>query len=248
MLEINISTILLQMANFLILVFILYRFLYQPLQNMLQKREDETNRAIDEAHLAEQEAEALRKRYEEKTDNIDAENAARKNEARMVIEQTRQQMLHDVKIEIDHLKTQTEEALARLQSEAVQENKKKIGSLASDFAKGILAGVMTPELQTMYQTEFLNKVSEIDLSDYLKDLAPGERAMVKIFMAQSPSQDYQDQLSALIKQDFSGEVNLIYEVDPELIAGGVIRFENELIDGSIQGQINQFQKRYQEMA
>lgn len=248
MLELNISTILLQMANFFILVFILYRFLYQPLYNMLQKREDETNRAIDETHLAQQEAEALRKRYEEKTNNIDAEIVARKNEARMVIEQTRQQMLHEVKTEIDHLKTQTEEALARRQSEAVQEHKQKIGSLASDFARGILSGVMTTELQRTYQTEFLNKVSEIDLSAYLKDLAPGESAMVKIIFAQSPSQGYQDQLSALIKQDFSQEINLIYEVDPELIAGGIIRFENELIDGSLQGQINQFQKQYQEMA
>jgi F0F1-type ATP synthase membrane subunit b/b' len=40
MLELNISTILLQMANFFVLAFILYRFLLKPLQNVLQKREE----------------------------------------------------------------------------------------------------------------------------------------------------------------------------------------------------------------
>ena len=52
MLDINISTILLQMVNFFILAFLLYRFLFKPLQNVLRKREDETNRAMDEAKVA----------------------------------------------------------------------------------------------------------------------------------------------------------------------------------------------------
>ncbi len=37
MLNINLSTILLQMANFFILVFILYRFLFTPLKKAMQK-------------------------------------------------------------------------------------------------------------------------------------------------------------------------------------------------------------------
>jgi len=44
----------------------------------------------------------------------------------------------------------------------------------------------------------------------------------------------------------SSKINLSYEVDPSLIAGGILRFENKLIDGSLAGQINLLKQRYQE--
>jgi len=248
MLEINISTILLQMANFFILVFILYRFLFKPLQNVLQRRENETLQAVDAAYQAKQDAEALRKRYEEKSNNIDSEIAARRNEARMVIEQTRQQMLRKVQTEVDQLKAQTEETLSKLQNEGIQNHKQKLGNLASEFTRGILMDVMTPEIQTTFQNEFLNRLKEIDLSTYLEDIPRGEKVFAQVVMAVLPDQAYQKQLSSVLQKDPTREVHLTYEVDPRLIAGGVLRFENELIDGSLQGQIDHFQKRYQEIA
>lgn len=248
MLEINISTILLQMANFFILVFILYRFLFKPLQNVLQRRENATLQAMGAAQQAKQDAEALRKRYEEKSNNIDSEIAARRNEARMVIDQTRQQMLREVQTEVDQLKAQTEETLSKLQSEAIQNHKQKLGNLASEFTRGILMDVMTPEIQTTFQNEFLNRLREIDLSTYLSDIPQGEKVFAQVVMAVLPDQAYQTQLNSVLQRDPTREVHLTYEVDPGLIAGGVVRFENELIDGSLQGQINHLQKRYQEIA
>jgi len=246
MLDLNISTILLQMANFFILVFILYRFLFKPLQKTLKKREIETTRAIDEAQIAKKEAEETRQEFEEKSNNIDTEIVARKNEARIVIEQTRQQMLHEVQTEIDRLVAQAEETLSHLNSEAIQQHKDEIGNIASDFIKGIMSDLMTPQIQKLYQDEFLNQLSQIDLSKYMKGATPGEVSFIKVIMANPPTSSYQDHLASILNEDLSQEFNLTYEVDPSLIAGGVLRFENELIDGSLQGQIIQLQKQYQE--
>ena len=248
MLDINISTILLQMANFFILVFILYRFLFKPLQNVLRKREIETNRAMDEATVALQNAEEIRRQYEEKTDNIDAVIAARRNEARVVIGRTRQEMLKEVQSEIEDLKSQTKDTLAKMRVEAVQQHKERMGYLASEFAKGILKDLLNPDLQKSYQDAFLKQLSQMDLSKYLEGAAPGETALVRVVLAQEPASSYQEKLSSLIQQNLNQEIMLSYEVDPRLIAGGILRFENELIDGSLQGQVSHFQKRYQEIA
>lgn len=246
MLDINISTILLQMANFFILVFVLYRFLFKPLQNTMKKREDEITQTMDDAKKAKQEAEAAQRLYEEKTNNIDAEIAARKNEARVVIEQTRQQMLHEVQTQVDRLKEQTEETLAKLRGEALQQHKEEIGNIVSSFATGLLTDLMNPQIQVEYQHDFLDKIQKIELTEYVKSSSPGEVEYIKAIMAETPTPEFKERLTALLHQQISHDFNLSFEMDPSLIAGGILRFENELIDGSLGGQINKFAKQYQE--
>lgn len=248
MLEINISTILLQMANFVILAFILYRFLFKPLQNMLRQREKETTAAMDAAQVSREEAEAIRQLYEEKTHNIDAEIAARKNEARIVIEQTRQQMLREVQSEVEQLESQTEETLNRLRADAVQQHKQKLGYLASEFAHGIISGVMTPQLKQSYQQEFFKKVEAMSLSTYLEDTPLGETVFIRAIFAEHPPVEFKETFSSMVKNKLARDIQLTFEIDPSLIAGGILRFENELIDGSVQGQIKHLQERYLEMA
>lgn len=246
MLELNISTILLQMANFLILAFILYRFLFQPLQNVLKKREDEITRAIDEAQSAKQEAEETRERYEEKSNNIDAEIAARKNEARIVIERTRHQMLGDVQSQIQELKIQTEETIEKLREESIQQHKKEIGNMAGQFSRGILTDLMSEQLQKRFEQQLLEKVGNLDLPSYLKGTKTEERNSVKVIMAHKPTSAFSNALKDILKTKLSEDINIGYEIDPGLVAGGILRFENKLIDGSLLGQIDLLKNKYQE--
>lgn len=248
MLDLNLSTILLQMANVFILAFILYRFLFKPLQKVLKKREHEINRKMEEAEAARKEAEETRRRYEVKSNNIDAEIAARKNEARIVIKSTRQQMLQEVQSQVEEIKSQTEETLAQMQKDALEQHKQRLGNLASEFATGILSDVMNLELQRLYQEEFLKKIQNMNLTEFLEDTPPNEAAFIRVLLASKPTADFKERFSSAIISSLSQEIQLSYEIDPGLIAGGILHFENELIDGSLKGQTKHFLKRYQEIA
>jgi F-type H+-transporting ATPase subunit b len=248
MLDINLSTILLQMANFFILVFILYRFLFKPLQKTLIKREQETLRKMTEAELAQEQAEKKQQEFEEKTNNIKAEIAARKNEARIVIERTRQQMLHEVEDEVERLKQQTEENLARLRTEAVKEHQDQIGHMAADYIEKGFEALMTPELRQRYLTSFLDQLRDEELSKYFTDVRTDETSYVRLVLGEEPEKSFLVSLRNLLDEKLTVNYDLSYEVDPGIIAGGILRFENELIDGSLKGQIAQLQERYQEAA
>ncbi len=248
MLNINLSTILLQMANFFILVFILYRFLFTPLKKAMQKREEMVTKAMDEAAVAKAEAEKVRQEYEQKSSNIDAEISARKNEARIVIEQTRQQMLNEVKNQSERFRRQTEDTLASLRTEAIQQHKQEIADLVAQFAREMMIDLMNPQLQKLYQEEFLDKVKGIDISKFVGTSSHNEEEYIKAIMAIEADQDFQDNLLALLKKQVSIPFNLTFETDEKLIAGGILRFENELIDGSLGGQINELKKQFQEDA
>lgn len=246
MLELNISTILLQMANFLIMAFILYRFLFTPLQNILKKREDEITKAIDEAFEAKQDAEKTRERYEEKSNNIDAELAARKNEARIVIERTRQQMLRDAQKQINELKYLTEESIKKLQEDSIQRHKTKIGDMAADFSEGIITELMSEPLRDGFQQEFLKKINDLDILSYLEGTKPEEQNSVVVITAEKPTPHFEDTLKSILETKLSRKINISYDIDPSLVAGGILRFENKLVDGSLQGQINLLKNKYQE--
>jgi len=246
MLDINLSTILLQMANFLIMAFILHRFLFKPLQNTLKAREKKTTQMMDEAEQARQAAEEQRQAYEEKSNNIDAEITARRNEARIIIEQTRQQMLREVQSEVERLKHQTKENLSKLRADALREHRDEIGEQASRFAHGILADLMSPQLRDAYQVAFLEQIEKTDLSTHIETLTPGKTEFIDVILPSAPSSNYQEELSKLLHQKINQEFTLNVEVNPDLIAGGILRFEDILIDGSLQGQIDQFLKQYQQ--
>ncbi len=248
MLNINLSTILLQMANFFILVFILYRFLFTPLKKAMQKREEMVTKAMDEAAQAKAEAEKVRQEYEQKSSNIDAEIAARKNEARIVIEQTRQQMLSEVQEQADRIRHQTEDTLASLRAEAIQQHKQEIADLVAQFAREMMTDLMNPQLQKLYQEEFLDKIKAIDLSRFVDTSTHNEEEYIKAIMAVDAEQDFQDRLQAHLKKQIPVPFTLTFETDEKLIAGGIMRFENELIDGSLGGQINELKKQFQENA
>lgn len=248
MLEINLSTLLLQMANFIILAFILYRFLFNPLQKVLRKREQEINHTMDAASASRAEAEALKRQYEEKLDNIDAEIAALKNEARIVIDQSRQQMLSEVQTQIDQLVRQTEDALTRLRSKAVHQHQEDMGNIAVNLATSIFSDVITPKLNEVFQQELLDKISSLDLLLYIEGTPPEDVPFIRVITAYQSSVEFEEQLSEIISKNLNRSIQVDYEVDPSLIAGTILKFENKLLDGSLRGQINAFQQHYQEIA
>ncbi len=246
MLDINLSTILLQIANFLILAFVLYRFLLKPLQKVLDKRADEVTRQLTEAEAAQKSAEEAKQFYEEKRDNIDVEINARKNEARIVIEKTRQQMLSEVQSQVELYQSQAEETLAQMREESLRKHKAEIGVIAGEFTKDILTDMLDDKFYDDLQEEFLDRVRQTAFPSDIEGSSDEQGIFVRVLFAKAPSTAYQEKLTKILQTKTTHSLNVSFEEDPALIAGGILRFEDILIDGSLQGMINKLQEQYQE--
>ena len=62
--ELNWSTFALEILNFLVLVWILKRFLYKPVLNVIAQRQARIEQARSESERLKSEAQSLRERYE----------------------------------------------------------------------------------------------------------------------------------------------------------------------------------------
>jgi F0F1-type ATP synthase delta subunit len=80
----------------------------------------------------------------------------------------------------------------------------------------------------------------------MKDALPGESGLVKVITPTQPTNAYKEQLESKLQESYPKKLEILYEEDPSLIAGGILQFETELIDGSLQGQIEQLKQKYEQ--
>jgi F-type H+-transporting ATPase subunit b len=245
MLEIKLSTLLLQIANFLIMALILTRFLFKPLREVLDKRAAHATKAMDEGEEAKREAEALRTEYEKRLENIEAEFAALKNEARVVIDETRQQMLREAYDEIDAMRARAKEEIDQQRTDALRLHRGKIGDVVATLVQRMMKDVLNPQLHEAYLGTFLEQLRSVQMEGQVA--TDGEDGFAaELITATSLTQPDQEEIAATLEEALSQPVDLIYRVDPELVAGAMIRLGDMLIDGSLQGQIQQLRNRYED--
>ena len=244
MLDINLSTLLLQIANFLILAFILTRFLFKPLKKTLDERANRVTRAVEEAEQATSEAKALRLEYEKKHENIDAEIAALKNEARIVIDQTRQQMLQEAYQEIEAMRTRAREEIEQQRTDALLLHRSRIGELVATLTQRMMKGVLNPQLHQAYLDIFLDQLRSVHLEGRIST-NNGEPISAELITATPLVQENKTRIAATLEAVVSEPIDLACRVDADLIAGAMVRFGDMLIDGSLQGQLQQLRSRYE---
>lgn len=80
-LHLNWGYILTQAGSFLILLFLMTKFLFKPIQTLLDERRKQIRRAIEDAERQRQEAEKLRSEYEQHLTHIEEEARQRIQEA-----------------------------------------------------------------------------------------------------------------------------------------------------------------------
>ena len=245
MLNISLSTLLLQVANFLILAYILARFLFNPLKKMLDERGSQVTRAVDEAQKAAREAEELKSDYEKKRDNIDAEIVALKNEARIVVDETRQQMLQEAYQEIEAMRARAQEELEQQRSDALRLHRNKIGELVASLTHRMMEDILTPQLHQAYLDAFLDQLRSVQLEGRIS--TDGEETVsVELITAIPLAQEEEARITTTLETVVSQPIDLACRVDAGLIAGAMVRLGDMLIDGSLQGQLQQLRSRYEE--
>lgn len=245
MLELNWSTLLLQIANFLIMTYILTRFLFKPLKKMLDKRAKHATKAMDEAEQARREAKILKQEYNEKTRNIDAEFAALKNEARIVIDQTRQQMLQEAYEEIEAMRKRAQEEIEQQRAEALRIHRNKVGDVVTALVQRMMKDILNPQIHQAYLDNFLDHMRSVQLNGRISN-NDEETLPADIVTAIPLESDEQRQIRAILETVVDYPLDMTYRIDPDLIAGAMVRLGDTLIDGSLQGQLRQLRNRYEE--
>lgn len=153
-------TFIATICNLFIQMYLIKRFLFKPINAMLEKRKAMADAQISDAEKAKNEALAMKDEYEK--DMADAKNKA--SEILAVAQKTAsdqsERMLQEAAAQAAALKAKAESDIAQEKRKAVNEAKNEIGGMAMEIAGKVIEREINEEDHKKLIDDFIANVGE----------------------------------------------------------------------------------------
>lgn len=210
-----------QALNFLVLVWLMKRFLYKPILDAIDAREQRI--ALSLADAAEQHSQAQQERAQlkEKNAEFDRQRKALLEQAQMQALSERERLVDEARLVADKLRSKIQLALRceldDLQHHLSQRSREEVFAMAKQVLHD-LAGLSLEERMSEVFTERLRQLSEQERVSLAKALTPASGA-VRVQSAFGLSAQQQAGMQTALNQALSGETQIVFEVKTDLISG-----------------------------
>jgi F-type H+-transporting ATPase subunit b len=240
--ELSWSTFVLEIINFLILVWILKRFLYKPVMESIAKRRASIEQSMQEAIKKGQDAQALKDQYEHRLEDWQREKLAAREQLQAEIEQERQRLqaqLHAaLQQEQEKAKViaaqQQQEQQRRYEQQALQNSVRFTSKLLGDLASAELESQLLMRLNSQLQA--LTPAQRDRLRQALNEHELTARIQTAFPITQTLRTQLQQALNAI-----SGRVlHCEFEQDKTLLAGARIQLGPWLLHANLQDELQSF--------
>jgi F-type H+-transporting ATPase subunit b len=233
-----------QALNFIILVWLLKRFLYKPILNAVDAREKRIAAELADADAKKAEAQRERDEFRRKNEEFDQQRAALLSKVRDEADAERQRLLDDTRKAADALSAKRQEALrsdannlnqalrSRAELEVFAIARKALTDLATTSLEERMSEVFTRRLRTMDGKakeslgEALRTASESALVCSAFDLPAEQRAAIQ----------------NALNETFSAEVRVRFETAPNLVSGVELTTNGQKIGWSIAEYLTSLEK------
>lgn len=153
-------TVIAQICNLLIQIYLVKRFLFKPINAMLEKRRAMADAQIQDAIKAKDDAESMKAEYEQNMK--DAKDKA--NEILTTAQKTAtvqsEEMIREATQQAANIKAKAESDIAQERIRAVNEIKDEIGSMAMEIAGKAIGRELREEDHKKLINEFIANVGE----------------------------------------------------------------------------------------
>lgn len=159
--EFDWTTFILEIANFLILVWILKRFLYHPVLDVITRRRAQIEQSLNEARETQAQSTALKAQYENRLADWEREKAAVQTRLSEEIAAERQRLMQGVNAAVEE-ETQKQQAIvARRQEEWLRAAAELGVAQGRAFASRLLGRLASPELETRLFEMLLDDLAQL---------------------------------------------------------------------------------------
>jgi len=214
-------TVAAQALNFLILVWLLKHFLYQPILDAIDAREKRIAAELADADAQKAEAKKERDAFQHRNDEFDQQRAALLSQATDEAKAERQRLINEASSEADALSTKRRDALQReqqgLNDEITRRTREEVFAIArktlSDLAGTSLEERMSEVFSRRLRT--LNDDAKEDLAEALNTAS----APALVRSAFDLPAEQRASIQQTLNETFSDEIQVRFETAPDVISG-----------------------------
>lgn len=220
--EFNLSTFILEIINFLVLLWILQRLFYRPVLAVIAKRKQAIDDTLANAKQLHQEAENLRNLYENREKLWEQEKKTAVVALQQQLESERSSQLQKLRAELEQERQKAQVSLARQQQDFQQQVTKQALINGGRFAGLLLQQAVTPELETRLFALLIEQLAQLPHSREFAPnllLADKQTLLVKVSSVYPLSLMQQQQLEQKLATVVTKSMKFEYQQDANLLAG-----------------------------
>lgn len=241
------TTFILEIVNFLILIWILKHFLYQPVLDIIDKRRIGIDQVMADAKRIEEEAKALKQKNEQFLLTWENEKEAAHAQLSAELAQIREHKL----AELTHRIEEEAERRRILDERRQQEYEKKIEDKAIEqgaaFVSKLLSRMATPELEQQLFQLLLEDLTNLDESNKkaIAEAAASLTAAIVVQSAFSLSSKQRETLSAALHEIIDRKPTMEFQCISTLLAGIHIEIGPLILHANLRDELKFFSKPVQ---
>ncbi len=231
-----------QVLNFLILVWVLKRFLYKPILHALDAREKRIATTLADADAKMSEAEQKRTEFQQKNEAFDQQRDERLNQVKDEANAERHRLLDAARQAAEDLRGKRQEALQRehqtLRDAIARRTSQEVFAIARK-ALGDLAGA---SLEARMIAVFTRRVRELDdaTKSTLGQALAAAPAVVR--SAFDLPGEQREAIQRAVNETFSADIKLSFETAPDVVSGIELTAAGQKVAWSIADYLKTLEK------
>lgn len=237
-----------QTLNFIILVWLLKRFLYKPILDAIDAREKIIATKLADASAKENEAGKQRDEFTQKNRDFDQQRDALLKKANTEAQTESQQLLDEAKASANTLLQKRKEALRIEHRDLHEEIKRRTSEEVFEIARKTLSDLAGATIEERMCEVFLQQLHSLDdstkitLINEIKSSKSEIKIMSAFELPTHTKEAIQQTLNSFIEGTSKKEIEIIFEIKPSLINGVALLVNGQKLAWSVADYIDSLEK------
>ena len=242
--EINWFTVIAQVINFLILVWLLKRFLYKPVLNAIDEREKKIAAQLSDAKAKKAAAQKERDAFQQKNEAFDKEKAAQLNKVQEEVKAEKQRLFEEVRNESNTLRAKYETSLKQEEESITETLKRRTQDEVFAIAGKTLSELAPQVFEEQSVKVFIKRIQDLKDEEKakFKEAFVNADKTILIKSAFELSSSSKVELEKSISDITGKETNFQYEINTALVCGIEIDAEKYSLSWNIDSYLDSLKK------
>jgi F-type H+-transporting ATPase subunit b len=149
----------------MVLYFVLKRFLFGPITNLMNDRSEKISDQIDQAIERENEAEQLKAEYQQRLQDAKAEAQDIIEDSRRRAQRNKEDLINEAKSEANQKIERAEQEISRAKQQAVESLKDEVTNISIQMTKQLLEKSINTELQEKTIESYIEGIDKDKLGE-----------------------------------------------------------------------------------
>ena len=245
--QIDWITVAAQVVNFLVLVWLLQKFLYGPITNAMNRREETIKSRFDDAKAERENAEQKARELDEQKKSLDDRREELLEEARAEADKLRKKLEHEGREEADRRRRDWIKQIEGDRAAFLEQMREGSAAAFRELASDALNDLARTPLDSAIADRFLERLDALDVDGrtHMRDAARSQGQVTVVSGAELDA-DIRRRLTRSIHDMVGRELDVQYRIRPDLGAGIRLKSGGRTIEWSIDDYLDRYIDRLQQ--